>query len=160
MKQTQFVDTIWLRFGVCSYLHPAIIFPISNNVHLLFPNPFCLHLTECSAVLYCDSMAHQGVLPPSQLHGPVFKKCSAPIQRQMCRSYSQSSIWYKSSPAYFNWWLYWSLFTILLFCFLSLCFDMHFFPSSFIFSLLLPLFSDFILFNLDLHPINQRLSPL
>lgn len=70
---------------MCSYLHP-VIFHISNFVHLLFPNPFCLHLTECSAVLCCDSMAHKRELPPSQLHGHVIK-CYALRQRQKCSLY-------------------------------------------------------------------------
>lgn len=52
---------------------PGIISPISNVVHRLVANPFCLHLTECSAVLYCDSMAHQQELPPSQFAWSCFQ---------------------------------------------------------------------------------------
>lgn len=95
-----FTDTIWLRFGVCSYLHPGHIFHISNLVHSLFPNPVCLHLAECSAVLYCDSMAHERELPLFQLHGAVIK-CYAPTQRQMYRFYSRGGIWWESSCACF-----------------------------------------------------------
>ncbi len=83
-----YLTQVWCLF----ILHPGVIFPISNLVHLSFPNPFCLHLTECSAVLYCDSMAHQRELPPFQLHGPVLK-CYAPTQRQMFRFYSSRGIW-------------------------------------------------------------------
>lgn len=50
---------------------------IGSCASFVFPNPFCLDLTECSAVLYRDSMAHERELPPSQLHGAVIK-CYAP----------------------------------------------------------------------------------
>lgn len=135
IKQTMsiFKDTIWLRFGVCSYLHPGIIFPISNLVHLCFLTLFASIWQN--VLLFCTVIAwhtSESCLPPSCM--VLFLKCYAPVKHKG-RFYMIGGflIWKKLCLLY--WWLDWLLFAILsfplsicLFLFsVFLCFHLYFF---------------------------------